>query len=810
MKKILLLVMITGLYVVSRSQTTYYVDAAKSNNSGAGTSWATAKKDLQAAINAAVSGDQVWVKAGTYLPTLDPFANAAPANNRNKTFSMKSGVSVYGGFAGTETQLSQRNWLTNVTTLSGDLGVINTLTDNAYHVVICVNNTGNTLDGFIITKGYATAPSTASQTISTRLLESFKGGGIFNSNSSTAFKNCIIRGNSADCTDNNDDAYGAGMMNENCSSAFTNCTFDGNSFLIGGSSFGVRGAGVFVLSGACTFSKCAFINNTSGSGFIAGSLGGAVYIESTVSGFVNCVFYNNSAQNAPGIAAQGAGSNTSTVTNCTFAGNTGSYPGVSFQGFAKMVFRNSVFWNSSPTVSTAPGRDEIYSEETMVINQPTFINCIIRDASGSPLAVTNTTLTACLNNYPLFNNLSDGDGTDNIIMTADDGLRLQCTSLAIGAGSGASPALDILDIPRTGVIDIGAYEGGHLDGASNTIPSANTTVQLAQNASGVTNYSDCVNQLVQVQSGGSYTITGPVTARVWIEGTQPSNFVKRHYEITPALNAGTASGRVTLYFKQQEFTDFNAVNAVKLPTGPADAAGIANILVEKRGGTSSDGTGMPGTYNGTIQTIANAAITKVWNASAARWEISFDVTGFSGFFLKTQLTTLPVQRLDFYLNETNNCNQLSWQSFDEINTKEFVVEKSSDGNMFYPLATMPAAGTGSHLYQYTDCVTAGQVFYRLRITDRDGMLYYSPTLVSGKNSVVTMQLQPNPARDHILIKTSDRSLLNTIIKVSDAAGRLLLTEKMNSVPYSLPCGQLPAGIYFLQFANGKVLSFIKE
>ena len=58
------------------------------------------KKDLQTAINSASSGDAVWVKAGTYLPTRDPFGSTAPANNRDKTFTLKNGVKVYGGFAG--------------------------------------------------------------------------------------------------------------------------------------------------------------------------------------------------------------------------------------------------------------------------------------------------------------------------------------------------------------------------------------------------------------------------------------------------------------------------------------------------------------------------------------------------------------------------------------------------------------------------------------------------------------------------------------------------------------------------------------
>jgi hypothetical protein len=71
------------------------------DNSGAGTSWATAEKELQVAIDEAVSGDSVWVKAGTYKPT--------SGLDRNASFGLKDGVAVYGGFTGTETQLFQRN-----------------------------------------------------------------------------------------------------------------------------------------------------------------------------------------------------------------------------------------------------------------------------------------------------------------------------------------------------------------------------------------------------------------------------------------------------------------------------------------------------------------------------------------------------------------------------------------------------------------------------------------------------------------------------------------------------------------------------
>lgn len=123
--------------------------------SGAGNcaSWANACR-CETALTTAVSGDEIWVAAGTYKPTTN--------TDRAVSFVLKNGVAVYGGFPGTETLRTQRNFSANVTILSGDIDnndsqtpIITNLTTvtgnatNSYNVVIG-SGTNNTaiLDGF--------------------------------------------------------------------------------------------------------------------------------------------------------------------------------------------------------------------------------------------------------------------------------------------------------------------------------------------------------------------------------------------------------------------------------------------------------------------------------------------------------------------------------------------------------------------------------------------------------------------------------------------------------------------------------------
>ncbi len=241
------------------------------NDSYDGETWASAYASLQKALEKAQSGKQIWIAKGTYKPS--SAYSLTVDGNRDFHFEMKEGVEIYGGFAGTEDpatfDLAGRDFITNKTILSGDIGIEGNNSDNCYHVFFHPNGTGLTsatvLDGVTITEGNANTNGIAPH---------MYGGGMYNDHCSPTLRNVVVSGNSAD--------KGGGMYNWNSASpTLINVLICDNSSDYGG--------GIYNIGSE---SSPTLINLTI-SGNSAATYGGGMYNNQSVTTLNNCIVWGN-------------------------------------------------------------------------------------------------------------------------------------------------------------------------------------------------------------------------------------------------------------------------------------------------------------------------------------------------------------------------------------------------------------------------------------------------------------------------------------------------------------------------------------
>lgn len=494
---------------VAKGQTIGYVKPFASGT-GDGSSWANASNDIQATINAldaapptGTGTKELWVAAGTYFP----------GNTITSTFFVKSGIRMYGGFLGTETALSQRDFAMNITTLSGDLGMPNISSDNCYHIITAAQTsnttTGVTIDGFTIRDGnanYASAFYYANNDTNL-VIRHCSGGGIyilggineiannkiFNNKSiasgggifiesgvntiinNTIYDNssysnncdnppggggmCII--NSTNTFTNNvihhnmtyNYGNGGGILLDQCSSSFTNNTFYNNKSDI------MNGGGVCCKHATTTFNSNSFYANI-------GEDGSAIYAEDTsFCKFINNAIYQNLGYTGAAIHCYGT---TTLINNTVYANAANSFSaqvgGLFIEGHSKII--NNIFWGNK--INGNINMLGVDYRHISTATPDTVRNNIFQLPNTSYNSTSNNSLGAFINtNFfvqnPLFSNTTDIDGLDNILHTIDDGLHLLGGSPAKDAGINlvGVPNIDIIGEvrPQGAGIDIGAYEG---------------------------------------------------------------------------------------------------------------------------------------------------------------------------------------------------------------------------------------------------------------------------------------------------------------------------------------------------------------
>jgi len=239
MKKYLYLIICLLFTVVVQAQNILYVSQIGAGTND-GSSWANAMPatSLQTAINTVSIPGQVWVTKGEYDLT--------------SSLTMKDDVSIYGGFEGTETNLSQRNLITDTTILLGS------------NIKVVINNTTTLQTTAEINNFTINGPN----------------GGV--TSQGGTFKNCTITGATS--------TWGGYEAIYSSTATFTNCTISGNVY-------GINSDGTFINclitgnnTGLQQGTTASFINCT-----IAGN---ATNVNWTGGTYTNCIVWGGHFSNA--------------------------------------------------------------------------------------------------------------------------------------------------------------------------------------------------------------------------------------------------------------------------------------------------------------------------------------------------------------------------------------------------------------------------------------------------------------------------------------------------------------------------------
>lgn len=282
-----------------------------------------------------------------------------------------------------------------------------------------------------------------------------------------------------------------------------------------------------------------------------------------------------------------------------------------------------------------------------------------------------------------------------------------------------------------------------------------------------------------------------------------ARYLSRNITITPQ-NQPSGTVKIRLYFSKAEYDALDAHPFSQISS-------IADVKIHKNSDPCQS------TIAGTT-TLIDPTFSEAHGANG--YMLQADITGFSSFYFGAANLTLPLTLVNFTGKYNKGNGILNWETQREINSDHFVVERSTGSNAFDSVGTVVATGgAGKTNYSFTDFDlaqwNAPNLYYRLKMIDRNGSFTYSNVVMIAVPDVLTtgVSVSPNPARNETVLQLNLSQDQSVTWQLVDNIGRVIFNSTIvarkgqNRIPVDL--SQVPAGNYFIK-VNGPFVNAIQK
>ena len=470
------------------------------------------------------------------------------------------------------------------------------------------------------------------------------------------------------------------------------------------------------------------------------------------------------------------------------------------------------------------------------VNYSNAAGCSASAATSSSVTVASPPGSAsitdnidpCNGGHTAYVTISGGTSPYNFTLTPTPGTATAYTNQTSPFEVNAAGATSYL---LSGVTDNNGCPAGSITGsnpvtyASRALTSGNSQAcTVAANSTQI--FFDASAHLMAKVTAGS-TALGGTTVVASIDGSvqnfgavDPQSYLQRHFQITPATSAPAT---VCLYISDAEVSALSSASASDNHSSPSFyqtfSTSLANANITKYHG----GTEAPGDPSATRTVITSITATHNPTVNGATyssaWELCFNVTSFSGFYIhaaNTNSTPLPVTLVNFSAKAIDNKYiELNWLTASELDNSGFQVERSTNGVSFDAIGWVEGHGSTSaaNSYKYSDITAMPGVvyYYRLKQVDFDGKHAYSElssASLTGSKGFSLESLVPNPANNQVSIGVISNVDASATITMTDMLGRVVFhNEWPMSVGYNInqfDLSTMPVGTYLVTIFSGDI------